>query len=66
MRKLELLIVVLLTAVLVVQSIHLHNYFNYVDTNWCEAEVDIMKHGVTILVDHFNLGFDETITCTTH
>ena len=58
MLKLELLIVILLTAVLVVQSIHLHNYFNYVDTNWCEAEVEFMKEGIGLLLDKHNLEVD--------
>lgn len=52
------LLIILLFGVFLVQSIHLMIYASFIDTNWCEAEVDYMKHGIGLLLDKHGLEVD--------
>tara|TARA_Y100001954_G_C15822011_1_gene610467 strand:+ start:2635 stop:2808 length:174 start_codon:yes stop_codon:yes gene_type:complete len=49
------LIVVLLLLILVMVSANFMVYMNHLDSNWCAAEVEYVKHGMFTILQHLGL-----------
>lgn len=49
------LIVVLLLLILVMVSANFLVYMNHLDSNWCAAEVEYIKHGMFTILQHLGL-----------